>query len=190
MAFCLMPKHLADFMNETFPSFFYFNPFARFLEFSCGIALYSLYARCRMSSSSATLGQCCSIVFLPWLISLSGGLATHYRNVVLVLPFAFLIFSFAFDGLLSRILASKTLIVFGESSFALYMVHHMFFRSIDPYLQALNSPLLALAIAVLAVILLSVVIHFVFERPMRSYLTTRPRGGGSGRAASAHASNL
>jgi peptidoglycan/LPS O-acetylase OafA/YrhL len=190
LAFGLMPKHISDVLNNAFPSFFYFNPIARLLEFSCGIALYSFYLRCRMSKSWATLGQCFSIVLLAGVISLSAALPTHYRNVVLILPFALLILSFAFDGLLSRMLASRPLIVLGESSFALYMVHHMFFRSIDSGLQALDSPVLALAVAVLAVILLSVGIHFVFERPMRSLLSTRMTQEPVTPVADAHAGRL
>jgi peptidoglycan/LPS O-acetylase OafA/YrhL len=124
------------------------------------------------------------------VISLSSGFATHYRNVVLILPFAFLILSFAFDGLLSRMLASKPLIVLGESSFALYMVHHMFFRSIDEHLQALNSPLSALAVAVVAAILLSVGLHFAFERPMRSLLSARKSQEAARPVAAAHAGHL
>jgi peptidoglycan/LPS O-acetylase OafA/YrhL len=168
---CFLPNRIVQILNIGFPSFFYFNPFARLLEFSFGMALYSFYQKCEISKSWASVSQFCSLGALSWLVSISATLDTHYRNVVLLLPFGFLIISFARDGFLSKIMASTFFVILGDSSFALYMVHHMFFRTVDPLLLNLHSPVLTLLIVLPSVVVLSVLVHFLFERPVRSLLS-------------------
>ena len=67
-------------------------------------------------------------------------------------------------------MANRIVVVLGEASFALYMIHHMLFRYIDEYLVGMPRPV-ALLTAAGGAVLLSVVVHFAIERPLRALLT-------------------
>ena len=51
-----------------------------------------------------------------------------------------MILSMAFDGWLERLLANRMVVLVGESSFALYMIHHMLFQYIDGFLVTMPRP--------------------------------------------------
>ena len=184
LSFVFMPATIHDGLDQAFPNFFFFNPIARMLEFSFGMVLHDVFDRVRLSGIATTAIQAASLGALLVLVPLTRSLTDATRNVVLLLPFGTVILSMAFDGELQRILTNRVLVILGESSFALYMIHHMLFRFIDQFLISMPRPL-AFVSATGAAVLLSVVVHFAVERPMRALMSegwisprsdSRPRG--------------
>ena len=106
---------------------FYINPLARLPEFLAGMALYRLYRSDRLGMPSLP-----NVDFLVWLISLLAltvylgqrGVDAVFFYSLLPLPFCVLIMvSLLRDGA-NGYMSNKTLVLLGESSFALYLIHH------------------------------------------------------------------
>jgi peptidoglycan/LPS O-acetylase OafA/YrhL len=169
-SFVFMPDVARAEIDRAFPNFFYFNPIARLLEFSFGMVLHDVFTRVRLSSLPATALQAIGLGALCALVPVTRTLPDAMRNVVLLLPFGAVILGMAIDGWFERILANRVLVILGESSFALYMLHHMFFRSVDPLLIVMSKPV-ALGVAAGAAIVLSVIVHFSIERPLRALIS-------------------
>jgi peptidoglycan/LPS O-acetylase OafA/YrhL len=97
----------------------------------------------------------------------------QHRNVALLVPFAAVILTFAHRGYCSAVLGARCMVALGECSFAFYMTHHMIFKEMDGILSGVAPPLVGLAAALTVAVVASVVVHYSFERPMRSLLGTR-----------------
>ncbi len=170
--FLLMPASLHDWLNRAFPNFFYFNPLARLLEFSFGMVLYDGFGRLRPPVAVNTILQLISIVALLALIVVTWALPDSLRNFVLLFPFGALILTMSVDGWISQKLMHPVLVMLGESSFALYMIHHFLFRIIDD-LPFSGPKIVVLCVSVLAAITLSIGVHYGIERPARVLLSER-----------------
>lgn len=173
--FLAMPTRITAGLEQTFPSFFYFNPMARLMEFVAGIALYQLCAklsflRLEVGVIAGTSIQAAAVALVIVASLATAPLPMHMRNLALVLPFGVVILAFLRDGHLSRLMASRPVVLLGEASFALYMIHHMTMRAIDPILAAAMPASLALLVAALVCVALSVALHVAFEQPFRQWL--------------------
>jgi peptidoglycan/LPS O-acetylase OafA/YrhL len=173
LTFLLMPEGLRQWLVTAFPDFFYFNPFSRLLEFTCGMSLHALFRMWQPRPRLASVLQIGSLVALVVLVQATAAMPTHLRNVALLLPFSAVILAFAWEGLPSRFLAWPGFVLLGEASFALYLVHHMYFRWMDDWLAAHFGPWPALGLALASLVLLSVLVFRAFERPAREALTRR-----------------
>ena len=169
--FLFIPSHVSAWLDTAFPNFFFFNPVARLLEFVSGMALYSLFTRWRPGLWLATASQVGSIAFLLWAIAVTSGLDTQHRNVALLVPFAGVILTFAYIGHCSALIGMRWMVVLGECSFALYMTHHMLFRAMDGALAVTESRPVALGAALALAVIVSVTVHYGFERPLRKVLS-------------------
>ncbi|MGX9964245.1 acyltransferase family protein [Roseomonas sp. F4] len=189
----LLPPAAAAGLDRAFPGFFHFHPLGRLLEFSAGMALHGLWRHWRPGEKVATIVQIGAILLLLALVPATEAVPPHLRNLLLLAPFGLLILGFAWDGPLTRLLSRPFPVLLGEASFALYMTHHMLFMLIDPMLVGLGASI-ALPLAVLSAILLSVAVYLLFEGPVRALLnrpftgrhsrvavgTPVPQGGGGG----------
>lgn len=170
--FFLMTPRLFGAIESIWPNFFYFNPFARLFEFCGGMVAYSLYRNFFSSYSGATFIQFLSISMVLIAAALTYNSQMYVRNFVMFFAFAILIISFACDGILARALSVRFFVILGEASFSLYMVHHMLFRLIDSYLFSYGFPIIGAVCAAIALaVMLSVLIYFSFEQPIRSRLS-------------------
>jgi peptidoglycan/LPS O-acetylase OafA/YrhL len=106
---------------------FYINPLARLPEFLAGMALYRLYKGNRLSMLSGP-----NVDFLFWLVSMLAitvylghrGVDTVFFYSLVPLPFCVLMMvSLLRDGS-NGYMTNKILVLLGESSFALYLIHH------------------------------------------------------------------
>lgn len=198
LLFLLMPRGVVQMLQAAFGDFFYFNPVARLLEFVCGMSLYALFRAWAPRMGLASVLQFGSLLLLVVLVPVTSGLPPHLMNVALLLPFSAIILTFAWDGALSRLLSWPVLVLLGEASFALYLIHHMYFRLFDDRFQQMDKLLVlhtgrltALFLAIGSAILLSVIVFRFFERPVRILLTRRGTLGGTRRdsAAGSHSSS-
>jgi peptidoglycan/LPS O-acetylase OafA/YrhL len=106
---------------------FYINPLARLPEFLAGMALYRLYRGGRLAMPSVP-----NIDFLFWLASMLAVAAylghrrvdTIFFYSLVPLPFCVLIMISLLREGSNAYMTNKALVLLGESSFALYLIHH------------------------------------------------------------------
>lgn len=157
---------------------FCISPVTRLLEFMIGILTHRL-SRAR-AMRKASLNECLAILGLMIAI---GIFSVHkfsdiLRYQLLYLPvMTFLIYSFApGQGILSELLKRKGLVLLGEASFSLYMIHQPIINmGYEAYLNfgfTFSPVILAILLASFCVTL-SVVIYKFLERPMYQYLRNK-----------------
>jgi len=153
--------------NDDLGSLFKFFPLFHVPEFTAGVAL-ARYQSLRRKEEPvwrsdvlflAGIGAVWLLAAtpwkLPWPLMFTGGL---------VLPFCLVIHALSSRlGFFVRVLGSKPMILLGESSYALYILHVPIFWYFSRYLPNPRY------VALLAVVL-SVVVFLFFERPMRNWL--------------------
>lgn len=142
---------------------FYIFPLTRLIEFAAGMALALRPARrWKLGGEIAALGLMGAGVALAYAElpgSLSASVIFWPASVALVRVFS------ASQGPLGRLLSHPSLVLLGEASFALYMVHY-------PLLQYRFAPAWLTAVAAVG---LSLLLHRYFEKPVQKWLLTRGR---------------
>lgn len=134
---------------------FYIFPPTRLFEFALGIYLAGLSGRVGIKSEAASRGLAvASIVALPLF-------APAFAAAIFFIPAsAALIYVFSrSDGPISKLLSVPGLVLLGDASFALYMIHY----PLGMYLGH------SLWVACLAIVL-SVLISIYFEKPAQRWL--------------------
>lgn len=171
------------------------NPLARIFEFSVGVAAAAAFrampASLKLGVTAATAVELTAVAALVWNISLKaatygpwlpdfGDAGGFWFNNCLApaVPAAFLILALARgEGLISHILTWPPLQYLGAISFATYLVHPIVIREIE---HRLEGPV-ALAVFIPAVLLASIILHEVVERPAQKFLRRlTPRAAGDG----------
>lgn len=169
----LMPDGDLTALTGTFP-------LARLIEFGLGITVYELSHRHLTNLKIGIFKEIfllCIVGFiaflslrLSYLISSQAvmpPLARWSREICSMLAFSILIVVFfKSSGLLSRVLSSRAVVFLGEISFALYLVH----QPLINYFKTSSSigelfVTLQVMLFILAVLVLSSILHFVVERP-------------------------
>lgn len=136
-------------------------------EFLAGISLGWLYLRFRPSSRLSSLLVSVGVVILTATLMLADHIPFVLLHNGLLIP----IFGLLFLGLgesnwLSRFLSIPILVVLGEASYALYLIHFFlngWVQTVFGLPYTIGSVCWNLALA----IILSVILHFVVERPGR-----------------------
>jgi peptidoglycan/LPS O-acetylase OafA/YrhL len=174
-------------MTMTQRAFIYISPLSRLFEFVCGIALASLWrkTRDRPLPGSATLWEVGAIAaaadllylvqfksaFLAQFVGSGGMLWLMYAGAM---PgFAFVIYVMALGrGQVSRVLRLPGLVLLGEISYSLYLVHQIMMVWFDRNLwQFAPVPFPIGFLAYLAIVLLmAYLIWRLVELPMRRLL--------------------
>jgi peptidoglycan/LPS O-acetylase OafA/YrhL len=134
---------------------FYICPLMRLFEFALGMYLASLGGRVGVKGEiAAVVVTGASIGSLPLL-------PPAFAAVIFFIPAsAALVYVFSrSDGPVSRLLSKRTLVLLGDASFALYMIHY----PLGAYLG--RSP----AVAMLAVVI-SIILFLWFEKPVQKWL--------------------
>lgn len=170
----------------------YFSPLMRILEFAVGIATAylwrSIQSRTTWGRSAGTLFELAAVALallvayasLPWSMSFThwrivGAAGSQWLSIVgfVCIPFALVILVFGLGrGWLSTLLGWKPLVVLGEASFALYLIHQPLYRL---YLTH-PSPFLIIPwgwmylVYWLLVLLIATAVWALVETPCRYYL--------------------
>lgn len=158
---------------------FYIHPLTRLLDFMVGVVLYRACAGAAAGRPlrHATRHEAASLLLL--LLAMAAFSSLHLpdvlRSQLLYLPFvAYVIAVYARGaGALSRRLASPTLVMLGEASFALYMIHRPIITvGYGVYRDAGMpfSPVLLAALLVIACVAASVVVYRYVEKPLHDWL--------------------
>ena len=136
-------------------------------EFLAGISLGWLFLRFRPGAKAASaMGWTGCFGALAALL-LSNHLPFLLLHNGLLLPlFGMAILGLSYNNLLSRMLSNRLLILLGEASFSLYLVHFLFDEWITRYMGPAHT-LFTAAVKLAMVIPLSVLLHLGVERPCR-----------------------
>lgn len=169
-------------MGNTFTGWLlYINPVFRFIDFLTGVLLYRLFIARPLTISyrAATLAEIGSIglMLLFVVIAMVWQVPIQWRwDIYYIPPITVMIFVFAHDrGLVSQMLSSRLLVLLGDASFALYMVHQMLI-AMSPWtphpesIQSLRGMAQATVFLLVGAVILSIVIHTCFEKPINNLL--------------------
>lgn len=158
---------------------FYISPFTRFFEFFLGVYLGMRFVERRWTAGSFLV----SGAIAAWAITLFSAAYLVDNDWAIVASIWFIPASFltlyvfstieASDGLSGRLLASRPLILLGEASFALYMVHYLLYRYIGA-IVSLNA--ISRAGVVVVAIIVSILVHLFFEKPFHYFLLGLRKG--------------
>ena len=178
----------------NYEAWLYISPFSRILEFLIGAAIALAYRRTKDTVSwgyrqstafeLAAVVLCATGLYLKVLLSssmversLGPAFAQWFDGSGLFPCFAVLIYVVALGrGGLSRLLSFPGLVILGEISFSIYLVHQIYiryYRSLLPYLPDISA-FLAFGIFWVAVILSSYILWVVVEKPVRQ-IVLEPR---------------
>jgi peptidoglycan/LPS O-acetylase OafA/YrhL len=143
----------------------YVFPVPRLAEFSCGMMLGLVFARSKvtLTARTATIVESAALAFVAFAVGVSDWLPPAYGFAACALPaWCLLIFVFAQQrGAVSRLLSAPPLVLLGEASFSLYLVHHIVMDKLN------GVPALALSFA------LALAVHRFVEVPAREAMRER-----------------
>lgn len=153
----------------------YWFPLFRIGDFMAGIILYRAWrSHEELSAIQATILQGISLVGLGVFYLFHKNVNDLYRfDLYYALPMAFLIYAFAHqNGIYSRMLSNKVMIILGEASFAFYMIHQLEIEYIGPEIveripaiRALYfTPLYNVLIHFIISLTLSLLLFYLFEK--------------------------
>ena len=169
--------------DPLFQWYCYIFPVGRLFDFGVGICCGILFLH--RDKARALSRPVATALELGWialvLVAIISGPPLPYGvrlGPYYTLPMAAGIYLFAMNrGLLSRMLCSGPLKMLGESSYAMYLMHWplmLAVQSVREWRGATGPPDWTAAVAaVLATILISIPIHYAYERPMRSIIRNR-----------------
>lgn len=157
---------------------FYINPVVRLLDFMIGILIYKLTFNTNKPNSTVLEIFAVCVLLIGVYIYSTFALPEILRAQLLYLPLmALMIYAFSNGtGLLSRLLKTKSLILLGEASFSLYLIHNPIISLANLiFLKAsLNIPLVLYAILLTIVcVIASVLTYKLIEKPTHNFLKKR-----------------
>jgi peptidoglycan/LPS O-acetylase OafA/YrhL len=157
----------------------YRNPLPRLGDFTLGIIAARLYVSTRdragiMQTGKLLIGLsvCVIVGFMIWPSNLYSAWSW---DVAYTIPSAVLIFGLAIvpTSLASRMLSLPAVILLGESSYALYLIHQPALAFFDASLWTTNTSVTTVLYELFtlgAIICLAVGLHILIERPARLYI--------------------
>lgn len=168
--------------TPTLHGMLYISPLARLLEFMAGMAACAVFRRTAPRLAAApvwmfTIAEIASIVLvgvaletgcLYWItIPLLPSTAEHYLGPADSWPaFTFLIFVFAFQrGAVAQFLSLKPLLLLGDASYSLYLVHAIVFGVTSNLVTGIPG----FAVGCAASVVLALVLWRWVERPGRHW---------------------
>jgi peptidoglycan/LPS O-acetylase OafA/YrhL len=161
----------------------YILPAARLPDFMAGILLgvgFVELPRLKLSTARATCLELGVLAMVIGAVLVAPLLPQAFRYSLFFVPFwSALIYTFAHQGgLVSRLLAVRSLVFLGEISFSFYMIHFLVIRYLRfTPLQGMVANAVALALAMA----ISAVLFRFYEEPVRRKLTCRLRTRAAGR---------
>lgn len=166
--------------EEQIRAYWYVNPLTRLPDFLVGMLLFKLYDRSPRNWSVARatwIEAGVILLFLAFYYSGSAGLLPKvYRySVYYWVPVALVIYAFAMNrGRISRLLSNKYLVIGGDISYAIYLIHLFIIEWYKGTGWSYPWPIVIPAI--LAVTIgLGLLSYYYFERPANRYIRSRLR---------------
>jgi peptidoglycan/LPS O-acetylase OafA/YrhL len=174
------PDHLSVVNSDVLGAFWLnalkFNPLARLPEFLLGIACGFLFLRSRRESKLALPMVLSGMVALIVVVYFSAVIPYPILHTALLGPaFAAIVYGFALRPNWGAILENRLLVLCGDASYSLYLLHSMiigmYFHSTTGQLRY-QSPIGVLVFVLLAVTVSALVYRFI-EEPARRKLNPK-----------------
>lgn len=164
----------------------YINPVFRAVDFVTGMLLFRMYAGrdFTLSSSVATAleGISLAVLVVFALVGMKHVNMLLRLDIYYIAPMAAVVFIFAIGkGLVSRLLSNRMLVLLGEASFSLYMIHQILINyAVREYsswvnIDSMKSVFLFMAPVILIGVIFSVVMYKLFERPMNNLIRSKDK---------------
>lgn len=154
----------------------YINPVFRLLDFIVGILIYRLtFAKTKNKSDSINEIVSAALLLSAMYVFPKYNFPEVLRAQLLYLPLmAYVIYSFSNGkGVISNCLKGKNIVLLGEASFSLYLIHQPIIALAYVYYQKMNLTISLVyfsAFLTLFCILASVMTFKVIEKPIHNYL--------------------
>jgi len=166
----------ADVLGAFWLNALKFNPLARLPEFLLGMACGFLFLRSRRESKLASLLVLSGITALLVVVYFSAVIPYPILHTALLAPaFAAIVYGFALRPNWGMILENRWLVLCGDASYSLYLLHSMivgmYFHSTTGQLRY-QSPMGILVFVLIAVSISALVYRFI-EEPARRKLNPR-----------------
>jgi peptidoglycan/LPS O-acetylase OafA/YrhL len=157
----------------------YINPLYRLVDFSIGVCMCLVFLGLRRIRAGrpgrlvATVLELGSLAGLGAAVAWAGAVPFAVRLGAYYTPFmATVILVFALErGYLSRLLSTRPFLILGEVSFAFYLFHILVLTYFTKYTAVLQpgryGPQTRMGILLAAVLAVSCLCHYAYERPMR-----------------------
>jgi len=168
----------ADVLGAFWLNALKFNPLARLPEFLLGMACGFLFLRSRRESKLASLLVLSGIAALVVVVFFNAAIPYPILHTALLAPaFAAIVYGFALRPNWGTILENPWLVLCGDASYSLYLLHSMivgmYFHSTTGQLRY-QSPMGILVFVLIAVSISALVYRFI-EEPARRKLNPRRR---------------
>lgn len=176
----LDPDHLtvvnADVLGAFWLNALKFNPLARLPEFLSGMACGFLFLRSRRESKLASLLVLSGVAALVVVVFFSAAIPYPILHTALLAPaFAAIVYGFALRPDCSTILENRWLVLCGDASYSLYLLHSMivgmYFHSTTGQLRY-QSPVGILGFVLIAV-RISALVYRLIDEPARRKLNPK-----------------
>jgi peptidoglycan/LPS O-acetylase OafA/YrhL len=148
--------------TATYNYFVFEFPPSRLIEFAAGVALCRFKIRVPQAVGLVAAG----VVFAHPVANMA------MREILIVIGGGALIASLAREGWLSRLLSFPLLVIGGEISYSIYMVHEVINPAILPHIKGLGL-LETFIIVTSATLLASVLLFYFVETPCRDFVKSR-----------------
>ncbi|WP_027711800.1 acyltransferase family protein [Dickeya chrysanthemi] len=164
----------------------YINPAFRAIDFITGMILFRFYNSREFSISFkwATGLELLSITMLAGFVFVG----INHVNMLLrldiyyIAPMAAIVFIFAIGkGWFSKILANRFIVLLGEASFSLYMIHQILINyAVKKFsslvnIDSMKSVIIFMIPVIIIGIILSVVMYKFFEKPLNNLLRSKSK---------------
>lgn len=170
-----------DAVSESISHWFYYiSPLMRLPDFMIGILICKLYLCIENAPSKFILSVAESVSLISIAISLYIAANVSYLgglkfDVIFIPSMAFAVLAFSFNGgVISKLISSKAFILFGDASFAFYLIHaiviSVLHRYIDTSKTDLSEAISFIAIALVISMITAIFIFILYEKPINKKL--------------------
>lgn len=158
---------------------FYINPAFRVIDFIVGMLLCRLFMSGGLSlnGKNTTTYEIASILLMVVFIVVGMKYVPMIGryDIYYIIPMAMIVYVFAFgNGAISKLMNNRVIILLGEASFSLYMIHQIWinvaFRLFPVNIDSAYHVLSFMLPVVIAGCLISCVMFIFYERPINNFL--------------------
>lgn len=154
-----------------------FFPLARLPEFLMGMASGFLFLRARRNQRAALPLVCAGVVAIALVATFANRIPYAVIHTALLSPaFAAVVYGVALRPRWTSILENRVLVLFGEASYSMYLIHanivFSFFHTSKGDVR--NAGFGGLALCLVIVLAIAVLIYRFIERPARRKLRPKP----------------
>lgn len=177
----ILLSHMYDFKNRDIMVWFYYiNPISRSVDFMAGMLLYRLHKIIKEKgiriAMGGTLAEITSIIVM--IIFMAIAIKTQFTkslryDLYYLLPMSLIVITFSFsNGVISKFLCNSHLILLGEASFCLYMIHQPLISIISRKIitstdsASLSEYAYLMPAMLMLSVMISIIIHVFYEKPL------------------------